>query len=116
LFAEASPRLCVCVVLPAGRGRRATVASCSPDASSASHQAVRLGFAAHFLHSLSFSLFLHLPGFVRELGGNELRRGVLSGITALTAVLARPLIVGSIDRARRGTIVVGSAAQRVQAA
>jgi predicted MFS family arabinose efflux permease len=64
------------------------------------------GFAAHFLHSLSFGLFLHLPGFVRGLGGDELDVGLISGITALTAVLARPVIGGSIDRARRGTILV----------
>jgi predicted MFS family arabinose efflux permease len=69
-----------------------------------------LGFAAHFLHALSFSLFLHLPGFVRGLGGDELDVGLIAGITALTAILVRPLIGGSIDRARRGTILVGGAA------
>jgi predicted MFS family arabinose efflux permease len=54
-------------------------------------------------------LFLHLPGFVRGLGGNELDVGMISGITALTAVLIRPWIGGSIDRARRGTILAAGA-------
>lgn len=44
------------------------------------------------------------------LGGDELDVGLISGITAATAILARPLIGGSIDRARRATILVGGAA------
>lgn len=68
-----------------------------------------IGFAAHFAHAMAFSLFLHLAGFVRLVGGSEVDVGLISGATALTAILARPLIGGGIDRARRGTIVIAGA-------
>lgn len=69
-----------------------------------------VGFAAHFLHAMAFSLFLHLAGFVRRVGGTEVDVGLISGATALTAILVRPLIGNGIDRARRDTIIVAGAA------
>jgi MFS family permease len=67
-----------------------------------------LAFAAHFLHSLAFYIYLHLAGFLRGLGADELGIGVLSGVTAATAIAFRPWVGRSMDvRGRRGVILVG---------
>ncbi|HEY3351663.1 MAG TPA: MFS transporter, partial [Polyangia bacterium] len=67
-----------------------------------------LAFAAYFLHSLSFNLFLHLPGFVRSIGADEVTIGLIYGATGLTAVLARPALGRAMDvYGRRGVFLAG---------
>lgn len=67
-----------------------------------------LGFAANFLHSLSLHSYLHLPGFLQELGADELRIGIIMATMSLAAILMRPLIGRIIDeRGRRIVVLVG---------
>lgn len=65
-----------------------------------------LAFAAQALYSLSYNLYLHLPGFLKELGAGELEIGVLFGVTAGTAILARPAIGRIMDRRGRRPIIL----------
>ncbi len=68
-----------------------------------------VGFA-HFFHALSFSLFLHLPGFLQRLGANEFSIGVIFGVTAAAAVAFRPIMGRAMDeRGRRVVVVAGGA-------
>ena len=64
--------------------------------------------AANFLQALCFNLYLHLPGFLRGLGADEVVIGLLSGLTAVAAIAARPPVGRAMDsRGRRGVILVG---------
>jgi len=63
---------------------------------------------AHTLFGLAFFLFLHLPGFITDLGGSELDVGFLFGATALVAIAARPLMGKVMDeRGRRPILLAG---------
>ncbi|HSN99511.1 MAG TPA: MFS transporter [Candidatus Nanopelagicales bacterium] len=66
-----------------------------------------LAFVAQLFHSLSYNLYLHLPGFLKELGAGELEIGVLFGVTAATAILARPLLGRIMDRRGRRPVILG---------
>src|SRR5690349_2484074 len=67
-----------------------------------------LVFAAHFLHALSFNLYLHLPGFLSGLGADEVTIGVLTGATAATGIAFRPFLGRVLDlRGRRLVILCG---------
>ncbi len=61
--------------------------------------------ASHFLCSLSFHLFLHLPGFFQQLGARELDIGILSGLASFAAIVARPPIGKILDERGRRPIV-----------
>jgi len=61
--------------------------------------------ASHFLHALSFHLFLHLPGFFSSIGAGELDIGVLAGVASAAAILARPAIGRVMDERGRRPIV-----------
>ncbi|HBZ68615.1 MAG TPA: hypothetical protein DEP35_02215 [Deltaproteobacteria bacterium] len=64
--------------------------------------------AANFFQALCFNLYLHLPGFLRRLGADEVVIGLLSGLTAVAAIAARPPVGRAMDsRGRRGVILVG---------
>jgi MFS family permease len=64
--------------------------------------------ASHFLHALSYHLFLHLPGFLAGLGARELDIGVLSGLASLAAILGRPPLGRVMDvRGRRPVVWAG---------
>jgi MFS family permease len=63
---------------------------------------------ANFLQSLAFNLYLHLPGFLHDLGADEVRIGVLSSLTALAAIAARPPVGRVMDgRGRRPIVIWG---------
>lgn len=65
---------------------------------------------AHFLQGLSINSYLHLPGWLRGLGAGETKIGVLYGLLAFAALVARPSIGRSMDaRGRRMVILLGSA-------
>jgi len=69
-----------------------------------------LAFAAHFLHALSFNLFLHLPGLLGSLGADEDGIGAVMGMAGATALLARPALGRAIDeRGRRPVAIAGGA-------
>jgi MFS family permease len=63
---------------------------------------------ANLLQALSFNLFLHLPGFLHELGASEVRIGVIGSITAVAAIaVRRPLGPWMDRRGRRPAILLG---------
>lgn len=63
--------------------------------------------AAHFLHALSYHLFLHLPGFLKGLGASEIDVGILSALASLAAILGRPPLGRIMDMKGRRPIVLG---------
>jgi len=70
--------------------------------------------AANFLQALAFNFYLHLPGFLHELGAGEVRIGVLSAITAVAAIAVRPPLGREMDRrGRRPLIWIAGAANTV---
>lgn len=67
-----------------------------------------LCFVANLLQGLAFNLFLHFPGFLKQLGADELRIGFITALTALAAIALRPPIGRAMDRrGRRIVILVG---------
>ena len=56
--------------------------------------------AANFAQAVSFSMFLHLPGFLQTLGARATLIGVLVSLTALSAVVFGPLIGRVMDLSR----------------
>lgn len=59
---------------------------------------------------LAFFLFVHFPGYIKDLGGSEIDIGLIVGSTALAAVVIRPQIGKEMDRrGRRPVILVGGA-------
>lgn len=65
--------------------------------------------SAHFLQGLSVNAFLHLPGFLQQLGAAEARIGFLYGLMAFAALAARPAIGRAMDvSGRRRVILLGS--------
>lgn len=71
--------------------------------------------AAHFLHALSYHLFLHLPGFLTSIGASEFDVGMLSGAASFAAIAARPPIGGVMDHRGRMPIVWAGGALSVVA-
>ncbi len=64
-------------------------------------------FAANLINGLSFFLFVHLPGFLTEIGADETEIGVLFSVSAVAAILIRPWLGAAIDeRGRRPVIAV----------
>jgi MFS family permease len=62
---------------------------------------------ANFAQAVSFSLFLHFPGFLQELGARESEIGFLVALTALSAVALGPCVGRLIDRRGRRPVIVG---------
>ncbi len=70
--------------------------------------AFALAFVANFLHSLALHTYLHLPGFLDQLGADELMIGVIVAMMSVTAIGARPVIGRLMDRrGRRVAILAG---------
>ncbi len=64
--------------------------------------------AANFLQALAFNLYLHFPGFLQALGAGEVQIGIIFGLTAAAAIVARPPIGRLMDeRGRRTAILAG---------
>jgi MFS family permease len=67
-------------------------------------------FVANLAQGISFNLFLHFPGFLKELGSSEVEIGLVTSSTALAAVAVRPWVGRSMDaRGRRPLILAGGA-------
>jgi MFS family permease len=69
-----------------------------------------LCFAANLVQGVAFNLFLHFPGFLKQLGSNEIEVGLLSSLTAVAAIGVRPWVGRTMDsRGRRPVILMGAA-------
>jgi MFS family permease len=69
-----------------------------------------LAWLASFFEGLSWSLFIHLPGFLDDLGASEAQIGLIFGIAAFAAVAIRPLVGQALDRfGRMPVIYIGNA-------
>lgn len=68
---------------------------------------------ANFTQSLSFNVYLHLPGFLHQLGASEVQIGLLFGATAAAAIAVRPPLGRAIDRGGRRRLALGAAALNV---
>jgi MFS family permease len=65
---------------------------------------------ACFAHALAFHMYLHLPGFLAELGADAFTIGLLAGLAGVAAIVSRPPTGRIIDqRGRRRVILVGGA-------
>jgi len=65
---------------------------------------------ANFLQSLSFNFYLHLPGYLHDLGAGEVQIGLLSATTAIAAIAVRPPLGRAMDlHGRRPLILLASA-------
>ncbi len=66
-------------------------------------------FAANSFQELAWSLFLHFPGYLHDLGADEVQIGVLVGSTAIASIAVRPWIGTAMDiRGRRRIILAGN--------
>jgi MFS family permease len=69
-----------------------------------------LCFVTNLCQGTAFNLFLHLPGYLHDLGANDVQIGWISGLTALAAVALRPPVGRAMDvRGRRPVIRWGGA-------
>lgn len=66
-------------------------------------------FAAATLQELSFSLFIHLPGYLSELGASEGRIGLLYAAAAVMSLALRPWLGKILDLTHRRTVLLVSA-------
>jgi MFS family permease len=66
-------------------------------------------FLANTFMELAWSLFLHFPGYLHELGADEFQIGILVGVAALASIGIRPWIGRAMDlRGRRQVIIAGN--------
>jgi MFS family permease len=64
---------------------------------------------ANLMQGIAFNLFLHFPGFLKDLGAKEAEIGLISALTAVASILVRPWVGRFMDlRGRRGIILLGN--------
>ena len=63
---------------------------------------------ASFLAQMAFSLFLHFPGFLTDLGATEFDIGVLYAVAAAVAIALRPWMGRLVDQRERRRVIIGS--------
>ena len=67
-----------------------------------------LCFAACASQALAFHMYLHLPGFLTQIGADAFAIGLLAGVSSVAAILSRPTMGRMMDvRGRRIVILVG---------
>lgn len=64
-----------------------------------------LAWLASFFEGLSWALFIHLPGFLDDLGASEAEIGLIFGIAAVAAVGVRPWVGQALDRFGRMPVI-----------
>ena len=64
-----------------------------------------LVWVASFSQGLAWSLFIHLPGFLEDLGASEAEIGIIFGISAAAAILIRPVVGYALDRYGRMPVI-----------
>ncbi|MFQ5517707.1 MAG: MFS transporter, partial [Acidimicrobiia bacterium] len=68
-----------------------------------------LASLANFLNGIAFALFLHLSGFLSDLGAGDAQIGLIFALAAVASILVRPLVGNAMDRwGRRLVIMVGN--------
>lgn len=73
-------------------------------------RAFLLCFAANLLQGIAFHLYLHFPGYLHELGADDVTIGLVTSLTAVAAIALRPPIGRAMDRkGRRPVIWAGGA-------
>jgi MFS family permease len=65
-----------------------------------------LCFVANLLQGLAFNLFLHFPGYLKQLGADELEIGFISALTALSGIALRPPTGRAMDRHGRRVVIL----------
>ena len=65
-----------------------------------------LSSAANFVQSLAFNLYLHLPGYLKELGADEVQIGFVFSLTAATAIASRPWVGRIMDAEGRRVVIL----------
>jgi MFS family permease len=68
---------------------------------------------ANMLQSLAFNLYLHLPGFLHELGAGEVQIGVIVATTSVASIAVRPPLGRAIDRYGRHRLILGAGVANV---
>jgi MFS family permease len=63
--------------------------------------------AANFLQGVSVNLHLHLPGFLKSLGANEMEIGTIFSLMAVAAIAVRPLVGRGMDTWGRRVMMLG---------
>jgi MFS family permease len=67
-----------------------------------------LCFAACFTQALAFHMYLHLAGFLSQLGADEVLIGLIVASASIAAILGRPMMGRAMDRrGRRFVILAG---------
>ncbi|MCX5739322.1 MAG: MFS transporter [Proteobacteria bacterium] len=61
---------------------------------------------ANFTQSLAFNLYLHLPGFLHDLGAGEVQIGVVIATTSVASIAVRPPLGRAIDRYGRHRLIL----------
>jgi MFS family permease len=64
-----------------------------------------LCFVTNLWQGTAFNLFLHLPGYLHDLGANDVKIGLISSLTALAAVALRPPVGRAMDRLGRKPVI-----------
>jgi len=64
-----------------------------------------LAWLGSFFQGVSWSLFIHLPGFLHDLGASEVEIGLIFGIAAVAAVAIRPLVGQALDQHGRKPLI-----------
>jgi MFS family permease len=63
---------------------------------------------ANLAQSIAYNLFLHFPGFLSQLGADNVQVGLIFGVASVAAIVARPPMGRIMDlRGRRAVILVG---------
>ncbi len=68
-----------------------------------------LAWLANLVQGMAFTMFLHFPGFLQDLGAHEVEIGLLVGLTAVASIAVRPWVGRAMDvRGRRPVILAGN--------
>lgn len=70
-------------------------------------------FTAAIILELSFSLLIHVPGYLSELGATEAMIGLLFSMCGLASLLMRPLLGRVLDLRSRRTIILIAAGANI---
>jgi MFS family permease len=74
-----------------------------------------LCFVANLLQGLAFNLFLHFPGYLKQLGASEFQIGFISALTAVAAIALRPPTGRAMDRRGRRVVILAGGVVNVVA-
>ena len=61
---------------------------------------------ANLAQSVSFNLFLHFPGFLSDLGADDLQIGLIFGVASVAAIGVRPPMGSIMDRRGRRVVIL----------